>query len=358
MGFFGSGVLGNIISGTGTALGLPELGISEQLNGNQVVTGTGSNQLYPGTTDNSQNYGYLAQQAGATNGGNTTDPATTNGTTGTTGSAPKYSQQDLDYLSGQQSLYERMLQSLGSTLNSGLSNLDQSKISAENQAKTKQERAMRDFGVQREDSTREKQNAIGKVDNNARTLSDSLRRVLGMASGSGSSAYQFAAPQAVARQASQQRSNVLGSFGQNERNLDTAISDTNVDFQSVLDNIAQQRREKEESLRAGVLQQEQGLQSSLSDIASERAGLMGGNALSATAPYRDRFMGIQNELDALPSRFANSISARELNVATPKLSDYLVDKQAINATNQTGQSQYSPYKAFLQKKDEEQNLGY
>lgn len=266
--------------------------------------------------------------------------------------------QDLAYLDSQQSIYERMMQSLGSTLNSGISNLDNSKTQAENSARDQQGRALRDFEVKRGDSANAKQDAIGKVDTNARTLSDSLRRVLGMASGSGSSAYQFAAPQAVARQASQQRGNVLSNFGKNERDLDTAVNDTNVDFQSVLENIAQQRREKEESLRAGILQQEQGLQGSLSDIASERAGLLGGNALSATAPYRDRYMGIQNELDALPSRFANAITPRELKVSTPKLSDYLVDRQALNASNQTGEKQYSPYKAFIQKDEEEQNLGY
>jgi hypothetical protein len=296
--------------------------------------------------------------------GNTTDPNTSqtfvdamqgySGGSGGSSTAPSYSQQDMDYLNNQQSLYERLLQSLGTGLNSGITKLDQSKIDAENKAGLSNERAQRDFGIQREYNQRDKGSAIEGVNSNARNLSDSFRRILGMASGANSSAYKFAAPNAVARQASQGRNKVMDSFGRNELGLDKAVEDTNVDFQSLLGEIAKQRREKEEALRSGVATQEQGVQNSLAEIAAERARLQGGNALSAMRPYQDRFNSLQDTIDQLPSRFASNITPRELSVAQPKLSDYLVDRQAINASEASGQSQYSPYSAFLKSKDDEE----
>jgi hypothetical protein len=176
--------------------------------------------------------------------------------------------------------------------------------------------------------------------------------MLGMASGSGSSAYQLAAPNAVARQASQQRSNVMTNYGQNERDLNTAVDDTNVDFESLLNEILQQRRDREEELRAGVTTQQQGIYQGMGDIAAERARLRGGDPMSASRPYETRYTQLQDSLDALPGKYRNAVSARDLNVKTPSLRDYMVDRQAINANRQGGQSQYSPYLNFL-KKDEE-----
>lgn len=277
-----------------------------------------------------------------------TDRASSGGSTGGTSS----NQQDLDYLNNQSSLYDRLLQSLKSTESSGLQKLDQSKIEAENKAKLQQERALRDFSVKREDTTRAKQNALGQVDTNARTLSDSMRRIIGMAAGSGASA-NLAANSAVARQASQQRNNVMSGYAANDRDLSTAENDTNVDFESLLQDIANQRKQKEEEFRAGLAQQEQGIVQSQGEIAAERARLQGGNTLSAMKPYQDRYFGLQTNIDQLPAQFATNVSARDLNVKTPQLRDYLVDRQAVNATRQSGQQQYSPYSAFLQRKEED-----
>lgn len=278
------------------------------------------------------------------------------GSGGSGASKPAYSQEDMDYLNNQESLYNTLLGSLGGTLTSGLSKLDTSEAGARGSAKLSNDRAMRDYNLKREDSKRGKQDAIGNVDNNARSLSDSIRRILGMASGSGSSAYRFAAPNAIARDASKKRSSVMNSYGQNERNLDLAVDDTDVDYGNLLNEITNKRRTEEESLRAGILGQEQGIQQSLGEIAGERARLRGGNVLNASRPFQDRYLGIQNEIGALPNRFAVS-NPREVKVTQPQLSDYLVDRTALNATQQSGQKQYSPYSAFLNKqRDDEEQL--
>lgn len=282
--------------------------------------------------------------------GNTATTTPTNSYS--SGSTASYNANDLAYLDSQKSLYDRLLQSADRALTSGITRLDDSTASAKGSAQLQYDRSMRDFGNKRTDTQNAKDSALGRVDTNARTLSDSLRRVLGMASGSGSSAYQLAAPNAVARQASQQRTNVLSNYGQNERDLDTAVDDTKVDFDNIIADITKQRRDKEEELRSGIYQQQQGINQSLSEIASQRAKLVGGNGMSAIRPYQDRYMSLQDQIDSLPSDFRTSVSGRNLNVANPTLKDYLVDRQAINANETTQPSAYSPYAQFLKKEEE------
>jgi len=283
------------------------------------------------------------------------NPQQGSGTTrgGSGSAAPAYNQEDVRGLDAQKSLFERLLQSTQGTLNSGLQGLNDSTTQANNNAQSGFNRANRDFDIQREDSQNSKNQAINGVDTNARTMSDSLRRIIGMAGGSGASA-NLAGSNAVARQASQQRDGVMGSFGKNERNLDLAVGDTKTDFEKLLEEIKASRRTQEESLRAGVGAQEQGINQTLAEIAAERARVMGGDQLSAAQPYQDRYLGIQNQLDALPGQFRNEAS-RAVKATAPKLSDYLVDRQALNASKQNGgQEQYSPYKAFLDRNREEE----
>jgi hypothetical protein len=286
------------------------------------------------------------------------DPVQT-GNTGVLGSStggsttPSYSQQDLDYLNAQEGRYNTMRGSLGTYLQQGLDKLNVSEEDARNRADMQNTRATRELDDRRSDSMTAKTGALNRVDTNARTLSNSLKRMLGMAGGTGGSAYKLAAPMAVARDASAKRGDVMTNFGQNERDLDQAVGDTSTDFGLIMKDIADRRKREEESLRAGIFGQEQGINSSLAEIAAERARLQGGNALSAMRPYETRYNEIQGQLTQLPNQFAVQ-PARDLQVKTPSLRDYLVDRTAINANRQGGQSTYSPYAQFLKPKDDEE----
>lgn len=274
------------------------------------------------------------------------------GTGGSGGGSVGYNSEDLAYLDDQMSTYQRLLQSITGSLNTGIQNLDNSATEARNKATAQRERAMRDFSVQRSDMTGSKQQALGRVDDGARQLYDNLRRVLGIASGSGSSAYRYAAPNAVARDASRKRGDVMSTFGRNDRDLTTAEGDAELDYKDVLDSIAQQRRAKEQDLRSGIYGQEQSIQEMLANIAAERARLTGGGygaARVAQQPYRDRYFQLQDQLDALPGQFTNAVSARDLNVRTPELSDFTVDRTALNANREMGSSDSSPYAQLLKK---------
>lgn len=273
------------------------------------------------------------------------------------GSGSDYSAEDLAYLDSQANSLRNLLSRSGNTLNQGLSNLNDSYNREVSSANQQRSRALEDFGTQREDTTRAKQEALGKIDTNARVLNDSIRRLLGLASGSGSSAYQYAAPNAVARQASGERNNVLSDYAENDRNIALSEKRAGEDFATLLDDLARQRNQKESDLRSGVLENEQGINEQLANIAAQRVAATGGGygaTMAAQRPYADAISSRQSQIDALFDKFRSPmLTAKAVDVQTPQLRDYIVDKAGVTQ-NQASQQQYSPYSSFLRKNNDEQ----
>ena len=273
------------------------------------------------------------------------------------GYSTSYNPADISYLDTQSGNLQRMLQSADTGLNNGLTALSDSYNSEQNKANLQRSRALEDYQAQELQNQKGKESSLNTVDTNARTLNNSLQRILGMASGSGSSAYQFAAPNAVARQASGQRTNVLDNFGTNTAALTTAEDRAKVDFQTLLDNLAAQRNQKESDLRAGVLGNKNSIQSKLADIAAQRAQALGGGTSAIAAaqqPFQNEINANQTALDNLFTQFRTpTYDVKPVAPQQVDLGKYSVDRAAINAQNQGGQAAYSPYSYFLNKKQEQ-----
>lgn len=268
--------------------------------------------------------------------------------------APSYNQDDLNYLNDQENSLRAQLARADTTLNQGLTQLGDSYNKEVSGANTQRGRALENFNTQIDDTTRDKVNAINQVDTNARTLNDSLRRILGMASGRGSSAYKFAAPNAVARDASQRRSGVNETFGTNFRNIDTAKNRASEDFATLLDDLAAQKQQRESSLREGVLTSKNSINSNLANLAGERAKLLGGGygaVRIAQQPFQDQITGNNAAIDNLFNQYRSPYSVKAIDIQKPDLGAYTVDKAAL-ASNTQGAGAYSPYSAFLKKKQE------
>ena len=248
------------------------------------------------------------------------------------------------------------------TYNQGYQNIDDSYNANRNKATGQQERALRDFNTRQDDTERGKDQAIGKVDTNARTLADSVRRMLGMAAGSGSSAYQITAPDAVTRKASLERGDVQENFGQNFRQIDTARKDTESDYESLLSELAGQRTNARKDFETGVGEQANGVQGQLADIATQRAAYQGKNAAgiaAAGAPIRADINARNSALDGLFAKYRTPVNARDLNVKDVNLRDYVVDRANIGGggtQQQTGATAYVD--PFQQKKEDDQNPLY
>lgn len=275
-------------------------------------------------------------------------------------SAPAVDPNDVAFLDNQSGNLQRMLQSSNAGLSNGITALEDSYKREQNNANQQRSRALENYGKQSVVNEQDKMQGINTVDTNARTLNNSLRRILGMAGGSSSSAYQDAAPNAVARQASGQRDGVLSNYGRNTEALTTAEERAKQDFDSLLNNLAAQRRQKESELRSSVLNQQNELQAKLADIAAQKAQVLGGgksSILAARQPYQAQIGANQNALDGLFNQFRNpTYNVTPVEAKAVDLSKYSVDKAAINAQNQGGQGAYSPYSYFLNKDKQEQTI--
>jgi len=292
--------------------------------------------------------------AGNTNTGQSTGGSSTGGSTADRAAT-------LAYLGSQQSGLERQMGRTGTTLEQGLTRLTNDYNSKYNSANTQKARALEDLMIQRSDTDMAKDKSIDKVNTNARVLADSLRRKIGLASGSGSSAYQITAPGAVARDASGERSDVLGTFAQNYRSLDQADKRTKDDYEALFGDLERQRGEAELALRQGVENTRNEISQKLADIAAQRVAANGGGLtqqMAASRGYEGDIAAREATIDNLFNQYVKPIAMRTIEAQRPDLAQYLVDRAAINANTQAGtQDPYAPYSNNLKKNQDELELG-
>ncbi len=260
---------------------------------------------------------------------------------------------DLAYLDDQEGTLRGMLSSTQKTLQNGLTQIGDSFAKESDRTNQSKEAAVQGYVTNREDATRSKQSSINAISSGARTLSDSVRRMLGMAAGNNSSAFNEAAPNMIARDTSMKRSGAIETAGKNFRDIDSAESSTLNAFKQYMEDLEEQKRTKESGLREGVLQQEQGIQTSIGQIARDRAALRGGTydeMRRASAPAQAEVASRQAQLDGLFDRFRTPYQTKNVDVAKANLADYTVDRTQIAAGGGTANGVESPYQSFLKKK--------
>ena len=273
------------------------------------------------------------------------------------GAAQSYNPADMAYLDDQQSRLERQLGRTNTYLTQGLAELMDSYNKSRTSANQQRGRELENLGLQREDTTRKKDSTLDRVNTGARTLADSLRRKIGMASGSGSSAYQITAPGAVARDASEKRSGVMEDFGTNFRNLDLTERRANEDYNSLFESLEADKKNRERALRQGIEEQRMGVDQSLAELARQRALVQGGGydqVKQAMSKYTDRMSARESAIDSLFNKYRTVGKFQPVKVNMPQLRDYTVDKTAVQANQQAGtQDPYAPYRPQLMDEEEQ-----
>lgn len=246
-------------------------------------------------------------------------------------------------LDDQDGTLRKLLGSVGTQKTQGIQKLADSynteKLAGENQ-----------YGQQFEDNTRQKMGALGKVDTNARTAANSLRRLLGLSGSANQSALKFAAPNAIARVASQERGDQIENFGMNERNITQAKT-------SFLDDLLAKKNDRESEFLKGIATQEQSINSDLQDIATKRVQNNGGDyaaVRAARSPFTATIDAKQAEIDGLFNKYNTPFNA---NKTLATLNQFNVDKAAINANKASGGAEYSPYAQPLRKKLQQDYAG-
>lgn len=200
------------------------------------------------------------------------------------------------------------------------------------------------YGQQSEDNTRSKINALDAVDTKARTGYNSLRSIIGH-SGSANQSAGMVARDAVARQASQDRQKQVDTSAMNERDITNAR-------QMFLNDLEAKRKERESSLLADLLNQENSVYGDLQDLASQRVTNNSGGyeqVRAAIAPLQGEIDSRKSQLQGLFDKYRTPFNA-EQKLAT--LSQFNVDPTAINANAQTGAGDFSPYANFLKRRQQ------
>lgn len=389
----------NFIDDVGTNFKLPEIGLSEMLNGGNrtqqtgrvnynapIATyayGMGNPLLAPtlgliGATASSMAY----QNATKPSSTSQTPTKTTNndelsgnldengiysgnyngrsgGARGGSGVAsPSYNPADIAYLDDQRGRLEGQHRSANTALTNGLTQLQDSYNKEVSGANSRRAQAIQDLNTKREDTTRAKDSALNRVNKNARTLAEGLRRRIGMASGSGSSAFQITAPGAVSRDATEDRTGVLENFGVNFRDLATTEQRQKTQFEELLSDLEAQRKTRESDFRSGILEKKNQIDTSLSEVARQKALALGGGynqARTAMAPYAGAIDSRQAEIDNLFNKFRTPFAQKTVDTTAPTLRDYMVDRANISSGQPGPQDPTAPYKnPFGIKEDDEQ----
>ena len=275
---------------------------------------------------------------------------------GGSSSKPSYSKEDLAYIDAQLAALGNQEGRLDTTLRQSLDAVLQNynkQLGSTNQARG---RAMEDFNVKGQISDQGRQKSLGQVETNARTLADSLRRRIGMASGSGSSAYQITAPGAVAQQASDQRSNVLDDYSQNFLALDRDKKRAEEDFNNAITELNNWKSQSEMGVQQDIGNKRNEIAAARQQAAAERAKLMGGGYAgirSAMAPYEQQINERNSFLDGLYDKYAAKYQAKPVQVNNTQLRDYAVDQAAVADNTARGNAnETAPYRTYL---DEEEN---
>lgn len=199
------------------------------------------------------------------------------------------------------------------------------------------------YGQQETDNMQDRQKALGRVDTNARTAANSLRRLLGLSGSANQSALKYAAPNAIARVASGERQDQVDNFARNQRNITNEKT-------SFLDNLKNEYEQGKSGFLRSLYEQENDINSKIGEIEMQKASLNGSNydgIRAAYAPY-------QSTIDQNTQRISDIFNQYKPNLKTSanlaQTQDYNVDKAAIGANQSMGREEYSPYAQYLKRK--------
>lgn len=272
--------------------------------------------------------------------------------TGATNTNP----QDLAYLDDQDTSLRAQLQRTAGALDQGLTQIGDSYNENVNRTNEDQTTADTGFNTNRTDTTKGKLKAIDTINTGGRTLSDSVRRILANAGGVNSSAYKVAAPGLIARDTTTKRTGINDTYSKNYKAIDDSQEATDLKFSRALEDLLNQRKQKESDLRSGVLQNESDINASLGQNALTRAQINGSGydaTKAAIAPYSSAVADRTASIDKLFEQFRTPYSLQDTTPVAANTDAYQTPTTTLGAPtgdNNAGGGDLSPYLIALQKK--------
>lgn len=266
---------------------------------------------------------------------------------------------DLAYLSDQASQLQDLLNRTSTGLDQGLASNDAQYQEQLNQAADAKAQQYNTYADDRTTQNQDKLAAYDTIDQNANQGYNSLAQLIGRSAGTGSSAYQELLPEVVGTDTSTKRAAASTTFGQNLANIQNNQNNYDLSYQDTLDDLANQKKQNEDTLRSGIETQRQSINQQLEDNAAQVAEANGGGAsavAAAEAPYQTAITNSRNAVDSFFSQFQPTYTSQPA-VATPvNLADYTTDSSMVNAAaDPTTTDSDNPYESLLLKKLQQTN---
>jgi hypothetical protein len=246
------------------------------------------------------------------------------------------------------------LGSVHTNLDNGLTQLNDDYNKTVNRTNEDEATALKGYDDNRVTTTKARLGATDAINQNSNTLANSVRRIIGLASGNNSTAYNITAPGLIAKDADAKLTENADTFAANFKKIDDAQNDTKTRFDRAITDYGDTKKAKESALRQGILEQEQSIYGDLANNAAKRTQLNGGTyadgkaaAASATANVNSR----QSAIDALFSQFRTPYAMATVTPTAATTGDYNATKTNLNQPTAGDGSAVSesPYLQFLKK---------
>lgn len=361
MGFFSpTQYLGNTVANIGNSLSLPELGISEWISG-QPTPPTPQAKITTHVLNNATSGGGQATTSGGSStpvlGAGTTTPGQTgNGTyyyTGGGTSAPAYDPNTVAQFDSAISAIDNAIgqvtpqhsianQNIRDEYDAAGNRLQSGYNSAENQYKTSSTGNMQ--------SLRTNKNNI--LDQQSQGLRG-LLRTLGMYGATGSDA--DLASNAVADQATQQRSGAGTVFAQNQRGLQTNWGQFQNDYEGKKKELNDWKQKQLQSAEQQAQRTKQDLLTRLAELRGQREATLGGSFSGAAKPYLDQANALSSSITQL-GRFKPTFDGTTPVYQAPSLDSYQMGQGPQIQAGGQPQTQTPALQALLglgQREDED-----
>lgn len=313
--------------------------------------GSGNNYGYGPQGLNSLNDEYSMDYQGVMNdkfGGHLLGATTTTPSRSGSSSSTGYSAADIANLQGQLTNTDRLLNSLGVTRDTGMTNISREYDKNAGRAREEQGQFNRNQNIRRSDNEAEKADSLNRINYDAENKFNSVMRMLGVRGAGVSSAAQQLAPHLVARQATNQRADQFNTFGRNQRAIDIAQTDSDLKYSNLFDDLAEQKRQKEGNFRTSLVNQENDLYGTRAQIQSELDMAQGGTGRAAYQDYNARLGRNQVTLDDLLREYQSpAYNYKAVDTAAPDMSKYTTDPLAVASAQQAQDPTAEDVNAYL-----------
>jgi hypothetical protein len=244
----------------------------------------------------------------------------------------------------------RLLGVVGEQERAGLSSIETGYSNERQRLSDQQAKANRDFGLQSESNSKQRQAGLGQVDDFAYNSYNTLQRLARAGNAGDSSFARQVVPNVVAKGAGTRRTGVINTAGENEQAISLAKGDAEDQFRAGFSDLDTQKNSQIQALRSGVQNQAMDLEGQRAQLEAAGGGVSQNtiNSLNSRA----------ETLKSLFGQYAPQFTPKAVNLKTPELGQFTVDKATLGMGGNTPQETraYLPGIEAKRRKDEQQGV--